>query len=423
MTMKDHCFDALFPAGRSGFVELDDGRLLAIHRGLASSVSHDHGRTWSEPQPLVDKAGRKIEGGLHHVTGIVKLASNRIGISYEADIHAPPFGAIATNCFSWSDDQGQTWSDMVAINRPDQVGMPYHDSLVQLTSGRLVQPVRACYAAGQSHNAPAYCMINGRPCNIEGHAHSPEMDITFVHYSDDEGQTWQRCEDSIFVWLDDGYQGVYACDEPTLAQANDGRLVLAMRSTIGRIIEAWSNDGGQTWTRAVSNALPNSYSPCRIRRIPTTGDLHMVWNQVSANEIRGGYRRSRLSSAISTDNGKTWINFKTLDCCSQLNPGPHVESEEPPRFVIARQRVGQFPADYCIYRYPNVRYAGNTVYFMYDRECVGDRTRYRRMLRAMPIDSLYHEEPWDLRLSNHVHEGDVPPAVQRVMQGTLHIEA
>jgi len=418
--MTDERFNAMFPAGRSGFVELHDGRFLSIHAGLAGSISDDRARTWSEPAPLIDQAGKPIESNPQtNVSGVVRLASGGIGISYWGTVNAGPFGDVALICFRRSDDEGQTWSDPVPINRPEQPGGPYHDSLVQLSTGRLVQPVRACYAAGAAHADPALCTVDGKPYTIEGHAQYPEIDITFVLYSDDEGRTWTRSEDSLFVWLDDGGGGAYACDEPTLAETNDGRLVMAMRSTLGRIVEAWSQDGGQTWSKAQPNALANSYSPARIRRIPSTGDLHMVWNQVSPDEIQGGFRRSRLSSAISVDNGRSWKNFKTLDCCSLLDPGPHVQTQDPPRFVIARKKVGQFPSDYCIYRYPNVRYVGDTVYFIYDRECVGETTRYRCVLRAMPIDTLYDDPPWDLRLSNDLQHDEAP----RAMQKTAHNES
>lgn len=418
--MADESFNALFPAGRTGFVELNDGRFLAIHAGLGGSISEDRARTWSEPTPLIDQAGQPIASrDRTNVSGVARLASGGIGISYHGDVHAGPFGDVAVLCFRRSDDEGRTWSDPVPINRPEHAGGPYHDALVQLSSGRLVQPVRACYSAGAAHHDPARCTVAGKPYIIEGHAQYPELDIAFVHYSDDEGRTWTRSEDSLMVWLDDGRGGTYACDEPTLAEAKDGRLVLAMRSTIGRIVEAWSEDGGRTWSKARPNALANSYSPARICRIPTTGDLHVVWNQVSPEEIERGFRRSRLSSAISTDNGRSWKHFKTLDCCALLDPGPRVRTQDPPRFVIARKKVGEFPSDYCIYRYPNVRYVGDIVYFIYDRECVGEMTRYRSVLRAMPIESLYEDRPWDLRLSNDIQHDEAPPA----MQQTDHIES
>ena len=48
-----------------------------------------------------------------------------------------------------------------------------------------------------------------------------------------------------------------------------------------------------TWSLPQPTELASSYSPCRLRTIPTAGDLLCVWNQVSGDEIRRGLRRSR----------------------------------------------------------------------------------------------------------------------------------
>jgi hypothetical protein len=59
--------------------------------------------------------------------------------------------------------------------------------------------------------------------------------------------------------------------------------------------------------------LASSYSPCRLGILPGTGDMVVIWNQVSREEIRKGLRRCRLSSAVSSDGGRTWAHFKNID--------------------------------------------------------------------------------------------------------------
>lgn len=398
--MRGERFDAAFPPGRTGFVELNDGRFLAVGVGsgeLFGSASADRGRTWADAVPLRDQAGTAVVGT--HVGGVVRLASGGIAICYELSLDAGALGETRTLGFRRSDDEGTTWSDETPIGLPGATGMPYHDAMMQTSSGRLLLPVRSTFN-DRRQRTPAMATVTGGEYDVEGHAHYPEMDISWVYYSDDEGRTWVRSEGDLFLWLDDGHQGAYACDEPTVAESKDGRLVMFMRSTVGRIVEAWSADGGRTWSATVANGLACSYSPARIRRVPGTGDLQAVWNQVSPEEIRGGFRRSRLSTALSTDNGVTWSRFKTLDCSSALDPSPRVAPERSVSFVIARQHVGEFPHDYSVYHYPNVRYAGDTAYVIYDRNCVGERTYRRTVVRALPIETLYREEPWDLRLSN-----------------------
>ena len=416
--MRGERFDTVFPAGRAGFVELKDGRFLAID-------AH------------IDELFRMVspDGGEHGPTGplcVTRLATQyRDGTSAVLSswrLVALPSATSSYMALGPSARPG-CWRCVARTTRAER-GLRRLLSDCQATGECLITirwcrpaPVGCCCPCAsfgdRRQRTPAMATVNGREYDVEGHAHYPELDIAYIYYSDDEGRTWSRSEGDLFVWLDDGYRGAYACDEPTLAEAKNGRLVMFMRSTVGRIVEAWSADGGWSWSSAVPNDLLSSYSPARIRRIPGTGDLQAVWNQVSAEEIRGGSRRSRLSTAISVDNGVTWKCSKTLACSSALDASPRVAPEQPVSFVIARQHVGEFPNDYSVYHYPNICYANDTVYIIYDRDCVGERTQRKTVVRAFPIEMLYQEEPWDLRLSNEVPPDDGATAIQEAG----HVEA
>ena len=131
-------FDALFPAGRSGFVELKDGRFLAIaasSEGLSAIVSTDRGRTWTSPIPIRDRSGNRISG--HLVGGLTRLASGRIAITYEHLSDAGSFGHVRSLCLRRSDDEGETWGEETPIGLPGDRAMPYHDTLTQVSDGRL----------------------------------------------------------------------------------------------------------------------------------------------------------------------------------------------------------------------------------------------------------------------------------------------
>ena len=67
----------------------------------------------------------------------------------------------------------------------------------------------------------------------------------------------------------------------------DGRL---MTSACNRA--CFSGDGGNTWSYVEPTHVASSYSPAMLRRIPTTGDLLCIWNNVGADEIRNGFRRA-----------------------------------------------------------------------------------------------------------------------------------
>ena len=47
-----------------------------------------------------------------------------------------------------------------------------------------------------------------------------------------------------------------------------------------------------------------------MKRIPKTGDLLLLWNNV---ESRRNWPRTPLTAAISTDEGKTWGGFRDID--------------------------------------------------------------------------------------------------------------
>ena len=400
-----------FGLARFGFVERDDGTFLALVNGWLLSVSNDRGRSWSEPQPLLTKGGTPLTADGKGNASIIRLASGKIGVAYKRpDVRRRKPGNITLQeyalFFTTSEDEGGTWSEPHRINFPGAwIGL-LHDPMMQTRSGRLILPVVTNHFGRRSeHDAgEAKGQVNGHIIGVEAHGHYPELDIAFVYYSDDEGQTWDRSDNDIIGWPDDGKHGIYPTEEPTVAETKDGRLLMFSRSTLGRVLESWSDDDGGTWTRGLPNELCNSYSPVRLRTIPSTGDLHCVWNQVTPEEILAGYRRSRLTSAISGDGGKTWEHFTTLDCADPLDKSPVQKPDSTIEFVVSRQDCGELPDNFCIYRYPNICYVGDTAYISHDRETfkIPGSPQRQHVLRAIPIDWLYDDSRSDLSLSNDV---------------------
>ena len=352
--MPENIYEGRFPAGYGGLVETADGKLLhvASYAGVLSTfTSEDGGRSWSEPLPLQGPEG-PFEG--RHSIGTTRLASGALGIHYVTDPASS--GGYHALLYRWSADEGATWSESVHVNLPGATAWPLYDALVQTRSGRLVLPVRWCH----SHRAQ----------QLERHSHTwlPEMDVTFVYFSDDEGRTWSRSDDDLVVWVNEGYGNMAPCDEPTVAQMSNGNLILFMRTTLGRIAQSISEDDGETWSLVELNSLCNSYSPARIRSVPQTADLHCVWNNVTIDENRRGFRRSRLTSAVSRDNAATWECFRNLECCSALENVPRVEDPEEPKYSKSAERFEGFPPGYVVYRYPDMFHVKDRVIFMYSYE-------------------------------------------------------
>ncbi|MBN1806821.1 MAG: exo-alpha-sialidase [Sedimentisphaerales bacterium] len=100
------------------------------------------------------------------------------------------------------------------------------------------------------------------------------------------------------------------CD---IIELKDGRLMMYMRTNAGSQYICYSQDAGQTWSRARPSNLVSPLSPASIKRIPWTGDLLCVWNDHSGVHSYPEGRRTPLCIALSKDEGKTWSKSKVIE--------------------------------------------------------------------------------------------------------------
>ena len=378
-------------AGFSSLVELEDGSLLS-NNGQRSS---DGGRSWSEMRPF----GDSIVG-----TGLLRLESGKL--------------ALTGNTIHVSDDEGETWSRPVDVI-PKLTAEDGHtlfqasslaDTTIQLGNGRLLYApyigINGSHPGFRYEDVSSYGTWRDHRHQIEGHGHYPEMGFTLVCYSDDDGGSWSVAEgqwgrtNALLGWFDEqgfpsGQANVTAFEEVTAAEARDGRVLLFGRSTVGRILYSYSGDHGQTWSAVLPTELANSNSPARLRRIPVTGDLMCVWNQVSREDIRRGYRRGRLSVAISQDSGASWGRFKTIELSEGLEDIDRILPEAPLRMVRARDHVGQLPDHWGFYHYANICFVRDSVYLMYPRGgphlgvAEQNLKKQEYVLRIYPLEFFY----------------------------------
>lgn len=368
-----------------------DGRLVLAARGLKYSVSDDGGRRWSQPRELYDSSlpgkGHPIKSD-SHVLGLIRLHSRRVGLCYG---RWQAVGSYRRQeiFFRASIDEGRSWLPETSVTPlPGDDLYALHGSLTQLSSGRLILPAHTSF----SHN------YIGRPKGI-GHSWLPEHYATHMLYSDDEGESWDATG-ALFHWKDMGHGGTAPCGEACVTETADGRLLMLARSTNMRVLRSYSYDGGKTWTMVRMTSLNNSNAPVRLARIPSTGDLLIVWNQVTAEEHRNGYGRSRLSTAISKDSGESWRHFKTLELSPGMDDTTRVEDLEPPRFVRTGSNTlpGTVPNNpingYVRASYPNVHFFGDKVYIDHDHWFRASlwssekRDEYQK-LHVLPVDWLY----------------------------------
>ena len=284
----------------------------------------------------------------------------------------------------------------------------WHDTMTVMPSGRIVIPFRAVNPSTYTRPTllPGYGNVGGKRVAVEGHAHAPEMDIGFVMYSDDEGGTWTQSAGKIYIWHQDGFGGMFPCDEPSIAPTRDGRLLMFMRTTLGVLYQSWSEDEGETWSMPEPTQLSSSYSPARLRAVPGTGDLVCVWNQVSTREIEAGGRRCRLSSAVSKDGGATWEHFRTIESGGVDANVQWVRPPVSPSFVRSFDEVGDLPEDWGMFSYANLNFAAGKAFLEYEYRVgayatdepdgrggwrMGWRTQGRKR-RTLPVEWFYSGE-------------------------------
>jgi hypothetical protein len=372
-------------------VELKDCSLLANN----GQISTDEGKSWSEPHSF----GEMIEG-----VGLIRLQSGKL--------------ALTGNRIHLSEDDGKTWGQSADVlptitTKEGHILFQAHslaDTIFQLSSGRLLYTPYLAFKGAHPklryEDISSYGSWQGRRYQVEGHGHFPEMGLTLVIYSDDEGRSWHQVEgewsgrNCLMGWFDsdgnaNGDANVIAFEEVTAAEINDGQVLLFGRSTVGRTLYSVGCDNGETFSAVQPTELANSNSPARLRRIPQTGDLICIWNQVSREEIRRGYRRGRLSAAISKDSGASWEHFKTIALSEGLEDVHHIHPEDTLKMVRARDDVGELPEHWAYFHYANICFFGDKVCLIYRRGgpklgvAEQNLKKQELVLRVYPLDWFY----------------------------------
>ena len=221
-------------------------------------------------------------------------------------------------------------------------------------------------------------LLKGQWMRTSGHTYDPGFTCSAAYYSDDGGQSWQPNKDGeLIIGLDPNATFSFT-NEPTATEVTPGRILMLMRTGLGRLFQSWSYDSGETWTRPAPTSLAASTAPSEIRTLPN-GHLLVAWTQQSGDEIRRGFLRTRLSCAISRNGGSVWEFFQNLESLheeTRAEPGP-VQRYAPEEFHLepgaaAPQRDPAFVTavnQYDVYDYPDL--------FVYrDRVFVTHNCRY-----------------------------------------------
>jgi len=313
-------------------IELRDGRLLLAYThfyadaddfgagDIRGKTSADGGKTWSAPFIVQPNTGTYNTGRL----ALIRLPATSDGHAIRPDI----LGLVYVDLGDFyhhrmylktSVDEAQNWSPPIPINETGMLGhiCQRGDTAIVLKSGRIL--------------VPAYAMFGG-------------LCASFMFYSDNRGQSWQRSLGEISIRLTaDGHPfGFTDFEEPAVVQLRDGRLMCFGRTHLGQLYKSYSVDDGLRWSTPEPTGLASSYSPAALKTIPESGDIVCVWNQASGQEISDGLGRMRMSCAVSRDDGETWAHFQnleSLDDTTRIEPDGGLDTVSEMHAIQRRQAL------------------------------------------------------------------------------------
>ncbi len=271
------------------FIGLKDGSILFIYSHftsgggdfseayLASRISKDGGKTWSENDELVipNEGDQNIMS-----VSLLRLKNGKIALFYlrkNSDADCIPYLRL-------SEDEARTWSDPVRCIPDSGYFVMNNDRVIQLQEGRLLLPVSL------HTNEAGKFVSRGR---------------IMCYYSDDLN-TWKRSAEA-------PNPEQVVSQEPGVVQLKDGSIMLFCRTGAGVQYMSYSGDRGETWSGLEPGNFRSPMSPASIERIPETGDLLLVWNDNVQHGTPDSGKRTPFNIAVSKDEGKTWIKKKVVE--------------------------------------------------------------------------------------------------------------
>lgn len=255
--------------------EFIGGSADAATARIVARESHDGGRTWNEPRTLQDNIGKQNVMSVTLRRLKFGASDGPLGLFYLVK-NGPADLKVYLRV---SSDEAKTFDKPIRVTDGPGYHVLNNDRVTVLSSGRIIVPV-------------AWDPDISR----KGGMHF----ISFCYYSDDGGKTWKKGAGSV----DLPKRGAM---EPEVIELADGKLLMVIRTQLGHIATSISKDGGDHWRDAGPLPLKAPESPATIRRIPATGDLLLVWNNASGN------KRTPLTAAISTDEGRTWKHIRDIE--------------------------------------------------------------------------------------------------------------
>jgi sialidase-1 len=268
------------------FVMLKDGTLVMSFTrdgAIMAIKSPDQGKTWGEPFTLV---ARPSGVGYFCHPSFLRLANGEILNCYifSAGAATPYYGH---SYYRRSADEGKTWGEQFIMTPHPGCVYVHNDRVQTLSNGRLLT-----IAEYKAH----------KPSTED---HSGFVGMSF--FSDDQGYTWQVGKNTVDM------QPI-EFQEADAVELKDGRIMMFARTYSGHPARAYSSDKGQTWSKGelIKELVMGTASFASVRRLPGTGDLLFVWGSEASSKGVPIPRRCALTTAISKDEGKTFLHQRNI---------------------------------------------------------------------------------------------------------------
>jgi sialidase-1 len=274
------------------FIALRDGRILFVYshyfgnRGgdhdpafLAGRYSSDGGKTWTtEDVKIVEQ-----EGTMNVMSvSLLRLKTGEIALFYLRK-------NSVTDCMPmvrFSTDEAKTWSEpRRCIADKEGYFVLNNNRVIQLKTGRLLMAVNL------------YNIAKGS---------SLTKGSLWSYYSDDNGRSWKSGAEV-------PNPENFLTQEPGIVELKNGNILMLIRSNAGVQCRSFSKDNGETWSAVERSNIKSPVSPASIERIPSTGDLLLVWNNNGGDDAAIKGKRTPLTVAISKDEGNTWQKIKNVE--------------------------------------------------------------------------------------------------------------
>ena len=292
--------------GEGSFIQTKDGRVLYVYTEYVDVHGRDHadarisvcesldkGETWQPSRVLISKP---TDAQNIMSPSIFRMKDGAMGMIYLRKDIRENDGVICMPLFARSDDEGKTWSSPRSCGFPTGYYCAVSDGVLITRSGRIYVPTSY---TGEIRDAMHTMKI--KPI--------PHISDVRIAYSDDNGQSWQVCEQVLFS----PYPKKGGLFEPGMLEHEDGALWLFARTALGHQYQSFSYDGGKTWTAPEPNCrFTTPDSPMRVKRLGSC--VAAIYNPIGYNclfpatERWGCPKRTPIVISVSEQDGKDFVD-------------------------------------------------------------------------------------------------------------------